>query len=202
MTRHWILTAAVVFATAASVSAAPIIDVGDHELLPDTPDQTITIHVSPGEQMNEARGVDFFVMIGDGGPELADFGFDAGTPAPAITSVDLESGIFSGLSQSETQSVPQFHGVTIGGDSFVELDGLLATLTIDTTPREGVTFEPGDQWVLAVADVLEADTNFEGTSAASTPGTLTIVPEPSSLGLLGAAALMMLRRRGATGPRT
>jgi len=103
-----------------------------------TPGQTISILVS-GE--HDVSGLNLFVQVGDGGPELVDFGLPAGTVGPRITAVDLKTGtIFAGVGDSQFDdpgNLPQVVGSTISlasDPSTVEADGTLATLTIDTCP--------------------------------------------------------------------
>ena len=65
------LRAIAIIVAALLLSPAPasgaVIDVGNHSLLPNTPNQAIAIHVAGGELV---AGADLFVQIGDGGPEL------------------------------------------------------------------------------------------------------------------------------------
>src|SRR5690242_11051028 len=79
------LTALVVGALAlgASAQAADIV-VGNHYLLPNTPNQLVTIQVTGAESI---AGEDFYAQIGDGGA------FNSGTNTnPVFSGVDIVGG--------------------------------------------------------------------------------------------------------------
>ncbi len=131
----------VVFNGAALTAATPTINVGTYYLLGNTPNQTIQISVTGGDSV---PGVNLYVQVGDGGPALADYGVPAGTPGPAITSIDLKglgsnpATIFHAIPDSQTNypGIPQVASASIaiaapGGT--VPASGTLANLTIDTT---------------------------------------------------------------------
>ncbi|MEM6312454.1 MAG: hypothetical protein AAF743_00085 [Planctomycetota bacterium] len=180
----------------ALVVRAPIAD-----LLPDTPGQQLEISVSGGEQV---QGVDLYVQIGDGGPELSDFGVAAGTPAPVITDIDLLDGtIYAAAADTPADpgSIPQvaFRSLAITDPGFVAVaDGKLATITVDTTGFFDGTFD------LLLGDVLpflvlggpyQTTFEFGGTEVPPTieNGTITIIPEPTLAAF--ALALLATRRR-------
>ncbi|MBN2291312.1 MAG: PEP-CTERM sorting domain-containing protein [Pirellulales bacterium] len=131
--KYLILAASTLLAIPAQ---AATIDVGNRFLIPNKADQVVRIMVSGGEQVS---GLNFFAQIGDGGPELSEFGLDPGTPAPTITAVDIKSGtIFDGIpdDQSNDYSIPQVAMYSIAitePEGSVPADGVLATLTFDTT---------------------------------------------------------------------
>ena len=135
--------------SAASVSAEPIIVVGDHSLLPNTPGQKISISIS-GD--NNITGINFYAQVGDGGPELADYSLPPGIDGPAITGVDLDppGGIFDGKgTQTDLPGIPQVAISTFDVTTGTVLgDGLLAELTLDTTGFTSGT------WDLLLANVL------------------------------------------------
>ena len=89
-----ILAWIVVLSSATTVSAAPTVVVGSHPLLDNTPGQTIQLWVTGDGNL---AGLNLFVQIGDGGPELAGYGLPAGTDGPGITAVNLQplGGILS-----------------------------------------------------------------------------------------------------------
>ena len=135
----------------APVGAATI-SVGSHILAPDTPAQQVEISVSGG---NLVSGVNLAAQVGDGGPELANYGLPAGTDGPAIAAVDLTTGTIFGTKPATQfpmgDAIPQFvnYGLmlTEPGES-VAAQGLLVTLTIDTSG-----FSTGT-WDLLLGDVL------------------------------------------------
>ena len=138
----------------------PRITVGTHEFLPNMPNQTVQIHVTGGRPI---EGLNFNAQIGDGGPAVG------GTAGPVITAVDLETGIFAGNNDGQVDlgSIPQLamYSITTSSGSVVA-DGLLATLTIDTTG-----FDIGEgPWVLALGNTLNGSTDFAGVAASITDG--------------------------------
>jgi hypothetical protein len=159
----------------APVGAATI-SVGSHILAPDTPAQQVEISVSGG---NLVSAVNLAAQVGDGGPELANYGLPAGTDGPAIAAVDLTTGTIFGTKPA-TQfpmgaAIPQFvyYGLmlTEPGES-VAAQGLLVTLTIDTSG-----FSTGT-WDLLLGDVLPElgtyNTDFAPTTATIVNGSITM----------------------------
>ena len=159
----------------ASAGAATI-TVGSHILAPDTPAQQVEISVAGGDAVS---GINLFAQVGDGGPELADYGLPAGTDGPAITAVDLITGTIF-VAKPATQfpvdpTLPQFvnYGLILSepGQS-VPAAGLLVTLTIDTSG-----FSTGT-WDLLLGDVLPElgpyDTDFAPTAATIINGSITM----------------------------
>ncbi len=155
---------------------APRILVGEHHLRPNQPNQTIQIFVQGGQAVS---GADLYAMIGDGGPELTQLGLPPGTDGPAITQVDLKTGsIFSSVPDEarDLGSIPQVANWTIAatGGGTVAAEGLLVTLTIDTTGfLEGT-------WSLTFGDILPEhsfgpfDSGFAGKLAHIENGSITI----------------------------
>lgn len=136
----------------APAQAATIV-VGSHLLQPNTPHQLVPIVVNGGEMVS---GLDLFIQVGDGGPALADLGLPAGTLGPKITSVDLKNGtIFSNVQDQPTNlgslefDQTAFYTLALIGEiPEVPSNGLLATLTLDTTGLYG------GNWDLQLNDVL------------------------------------------------
>ena len=96
----------VLLALTADYASAATIDVGNHTLLPNTPGQIVPIMVGGGDAV---AGFNLFAQVGDGGPELSEFGFLPGVDGPAITAVDLKSDtIFSSVSgpQDDQTGIP------------------------------------------------------------------------------------------------
>ncbi len=182
------IAAVVVLIAAGSVSADMYIDVGNHLLLPDTPGQTVRFMVST-DAGNTVGGCNFNAEIAGGGPAYG------GELGPAITAVEMEAGtIFAdnNTGQRDLGSLAQlatYSIVTTSGT--VPADGLLATLTIDTT---GFT-TPGATWTLELGHTLNGTTDFAPAFVMITEGTLEIIPEPTSLALLPLAGLALLGRR-------
>ena len=180
-----------------------LIEVGQIDLLPNLPGQVRTLQISGVDQI---AGMDFFAQVGDGGPELVVFDLPAGTDGPAMTDVDLESGIFLGNNTGQTDmlaslggSIPQLVGFGISTTSgTVASLGDLVTFTFDTTGFTAGT------WDFALKGTLAGDTTLYNANAGViplevTPGLLKIVPEPASLLLvlcgLGIGGVVWFRRR-------
>jgi len=183
---------------AARVDATPVVNVGTHNLLANTPGQTVTLLISDTTP-NSTRlaGEDFVVQLADGN----------GT-APKITGVDLIHGtIFDGNNDNQRNftggNFPQAQGWGTATDpnnaaAFVDDNGTLATITIDTMGVNSGTFA----FSIGAGSTRLGPTAFfddkaNTITAAITDGTIT-VPEPSSVGLLGLAAsgaLLRHRRR-------
>lgn len=169
-----LLTVAVACGFAASSQAA-VITVGNHSLLANQPGQTIEIFVAGGDSVS---GVNFYAQVGDGGPELADFGLAPGTDGPAITAVDLKTNtIFASLEENPVtiEAIPQYVNLSLAAEDpgvAVSASGLLATLTIDTTG-----FYDGT-WDLLLGDVLSQlgpyDTDFAPTAATILNGSISV----------------------------
>jgi hypothetical protein len=197
----------------ASLTQAASIDVGNHQLLPNTPNQKIALYVTGGDAIAAA---DLLIQIGDGGPERVNFPpLTAGTDAPGVPlpiglpNANLENptfgpdtGIFAstpngGQFDGLGGSIPQLIGLSILTDTgTVAANGLLATLMIDTTGFTSGT------WDLMLKDTLAGNTVFWSESANQVPltivnGSLTIVPEPTAIVLVLTASLGLfaLRRR-------
>ncbi len=150
------------------------IDVGDHFLLPDTPAQTIAIYVSGGDAV---EGLNFNAQVADGGPELG-----GSVDGPAITAVDLTTGAIFGGNSSGPQNILQLLGLNYPqaavytvttASGTVAADGLLATLTIDTTG-----FASGSTFDLKLAGTFNGDTDFAGIPIAITNGHITLNAAP------------------------
>ena len=167
----------------ASVGYSALIDVGNHNLLPNTPNQSIAIQVSGGELV---AGADLFAQVGDGGPELINVGLPAGTDAPEISGVDLTTGTIFGNTAAQIDQdragVVQLYFSSVAltlpppAAQEVAADGLLATLTIDTTGFTSGTFDlllggvlpghsngPFDTQLIASGGMSVATTILNGT---------------------------------------
>ncbi len=164
----------------SATHAEPIIVVGFHPLVANQADQTISIFVSGGDAV---EGLNLNIQIGDGGADLG-----GTTIAPTITKVDFLSGtIFDGNNngQSDLATFPLFYaGSTTTTKATVAAEGLLATLTIDTTG-----FFSGF-WDLHLGNTKNGPTDFTVVGATITDGVIS-VPEPGGL-MLGLAATLSL----------
>jgi hypothetical protein len=158
-----------------------------YDLLQNTPNQKIQVYVSGGS-LDQVAGVDFNMELGGGGPAL-------GQPAaPVFTGVDLTTGtIFqnSTLESVDSGSLPDvLTWWILEGSGTVEANGLLATLTIDTTGYYANA--PVHSWSLDMENTANGPSVFLNNGevpALITDGTITLVaPEPSSLALFGTAA--------------
>src|SRR5690606_13162384 len=160
-----------------TAARAAFIQVGHHLLAPNQAGQTIDIMVAGGEMVS---GVNLYSQVGDGGPELADYGLPAGTAGPAITGVELKAGgIFANVPDPAVDqgSLPQVAvwslGIAAPGGK-VSANGRLARLTIDTTG-----FSAG-RWTLQLSEVLAQlsggpyATDFAGIPADIANGSLRI----------------------------
>jgi hypothetical protein len=111
-----------------SLASAAAINAGMHTLAPNMPGQQVQIQVTGGEAVS---GIDLFVQVGDGGTTVG--GDDTG---PKITNVDLVTGTIFAANHTDvfTDPAPLIWGATTTTNTGTVLaNGLLATLTIDTT---------------------------------------------------------------------
>jgi len=186
---------------------AATISVGDHDLFANRAGQSVEIYVSGGEAV---QAMNFRVQVADGGPEVPGGTVDG----PAITDLDIVNGtIFDGnhttvVVEGESGGpYPQWEGRTVTTSSgTVSADGLLGTVTLDTTG-----FSRGESWDLIIIDTANGtSTELIGNEGlipfSINPGTINLVPEPpvfvQLLGLAAAILPLWLRRlRGTTRAR-
>ncbi len=194
----WVLLTVVV---APAAWAEIIINVGRHQLLADTVAQEIELFVqaTEGEQV---QGLNLNVQIADGGPDAG--GQETG---PLITDIDIVTGTIFGANFTEVVNpeaqanlnFKQFEiRTTTTGQGRVFANGLLATLTIDTTG-----FFEGS-FALRLSDTLNGATDFAGVAVTVTDGTIDVgapIPEPTSWAILLAGTLIGLTRRRRIGVR-
>lgn len=171
--------------------AAPTIQVGDHMLQAGQAGQVITINVTNGAPV---AGVLFNVQISDGGSANMDGTLDTG---PFITDVDLLTDtIFETNNDgvSDLGSFPQLamrSVITSSGTVFAS--GQLATVTLSTV---GV---PPGVYDLKLFDTLNSYTTFLNSNGSELStsifdGTVTVLPEPTTFGLVGLVAAAGMRR--------
>ena len=193
------MAAAALWASSTLARANPMINVGEHLLVEDTPAQRIEIWVTGGAQV---QGLNFYLQIADGGLEAG-----GNVDGPIIQHVNIIGAdtIFAENHSGQTDSLtlPQISlQLTSTATGAVTADGLLAMVTIDTTG-----FFAGGVFDLKLADTHEGNTDFAGDSIDITNGLIIIVvPEPASVAILCAGlcgtVLRSRRRRGSTRPRT
>ena len=177
-----IMACVTVFGLSQLARATPIIDVGEHELLANTPDQSIQIMVAGGD---DVQGVNFRIQVADGGthPEVG-----GSIDGPVITDIDLMTGtIFDGnhTGQNSLLSFPQVSVQSITTETgTVPANGLLATVTFDTTG-----FSDGE-FNLHIGDTRDGATDFAGIPVNIMDGSLRVVPEPTGIAMLLTAAVL------------
>ena len=172
------------FATTGSVGS-PSINVGTHYLQRNTAGQTIEISVSGSA---EVQGLNLYAQIADGGPEAG-----GGIDGPVLERVDIITDTIFGSNntgQVDSLSLPQIsiQLTTTSGGSVIA-NGLLATLTIDTTG-----FSDG-QFALKLSETLEGDSDFAGIPMVIENGQIVIVPEPTSVFLVSALVFVAVSAR-------
>jgi hypothetical protein len=175
---------------AGAASAAPIITVGSHDLQENSPGQTVQLYVTGLEQVTSFN---LRAQIGDG---------MGANPEPIFQAISFGGGMWDTYANTvmggPVSGAEQFAQATVAFNTSVSVpaDGLLLTLTIDTTG-----FFDGDSFDLLLKSTqIGADSDFVqiggGTLAPDiTNGTINVVPEPASIGLLAVGGLMALRRR-------
>jgi hypothetical protein len=207
MNRILCLSLAAALSLSSIAHAVPVIVVGDHDLLPNTPGQNIDIFVfDAGPLPNGGQGVqgaNLNALLGDGGPDFG--GFDIpGINIPVLGGGDLIApGTIFAVSNTglRYEIFPPFNLIAAntttdeGTAGYVNPNGLLTVLTVDTTGL----FE--GSWPLKLFDTFAGPTNFTAFVPIDiTDGSITIVPEPSTLvlaafGLVGLAAWGWQRKR-------
>ena len=175
------------FVTAQATAAPLTINVGNWVLLPNTPNQHIPIYASGGDGLDS---MDIIVQLG--------FGSEFSLPGePKITNVDLVTGtIFDGHSAVPAPgtvdfSYDQFWLVSVINATSVLINpdhSLIATITISTVGVNGPTTFP---IILSSNNWMDAGSVYWNESGSHefivTDGSITSIPEPSSLTILGTA---------------
>jgi len=163
----------------------PTVSAGHHILLPDTPGQIVAVYVAGGAPVS---GLKFFAKISSSDPESG-----GSVQGPQIQSVNLTGHpevptIFTGNNdgQRDAGSLPRVQAWEIAtAAGTVGAQGLLATLTIDTTGWWKNSAAALD-WPLLLADAQLDSTHFfnaEGNriNAAIVAGAITLNTPPLAL---------------------
>jgi len=180
---------------------AETMNVGTHELLAQ-PGQQIELFATGTEQV---AGLEFDIQLGDGGSDLG--GSDIpGVTVPQITDIDLITGTIFELgtnpSQLDVVTFPLARQSTVDIEDTVTADGKIAKVTFDASGIPPGTEVPLTLWGVAGT----SDTHFYDAQASTVPitgqpGTIRIVPEPSTVLLLvvflGGCAVVCRRLRSA-----
>ena len=195
--KRMLLSALLGLITAASVSGEIMVEVGSHELLPDTADQQIEVFVTGDERV---AGVNFRLQVNDG------------ATGPAITDIDMETGTifesarpFSSLVVFPDLPTPQMaEAGVLAGVGDVIPDGLLATVTISTVGFESGSFslilDPLD---LGPTEFIKSNLDPVEEVVLDQQGTIQVggqnngVPEPTGLLVWSALALLAYPQRTA-----
>ncbi len=178
--------------------AVPTISAGNH-VLPNAPGlHQVYVTASGGDAV---QGVNLSLATGDGGPN-----FGGSVLAPIITAIDLIADgtlMFNGNNTGHSgtfipnDQLGQQNTTTNAGT--VSASGNLALVTLDTTG-----FGPGVYAFLVggVPGIGFPPSDFAGLPTNTLDGTITIVPEPSSVvmalfAVAGVAVVAIRRRRRA-----
>ena len=142
---------------------APVIEIGDFLLSPDTAAQEIQIVVSGGDSVS---GLNFYIQI-DGG---------LGTDSPIFTGLDIVGApsIFYNSNNGQYGDLlyPQIALASTDSPATVTADGPIGVVTLDATGWTSGT------WHLIMSDTLNGPTDFAGTAATITDGTITVSTAP------------------------
>ena len=183
----------------AIAGAALTINVGNVTLQPNLAGQVRSFNVTSTGNDPQVDGLEFDIQVGDGGAALG--GTDTG---PVISSIDLVNGtIFAGGSQANPSASPLAAQSTVDlNGGLVTASGLIAKVTFDTTGMNTALTEPLKfDNVAGSFNTHFVDANGAALATTINDGTISIVtPEPASAALfaIGAAGLLLIRRRRQT----
>jgi hypothetical protein len=171
----------------------PTIDVGNHLLLPGTPNQLVTIDVGGGVPV---QALDINVQVADGGPVAGGMIVGPGFTADILSGTIFAHNFVNYVNHnSDLHDGNQYMWYSLTTDNgTVETSGLLVTLAFDTT---GFT---GGSWPLIMSGTIHGNTNFGSIGASIINGSISVVPEPASaalatLGFAGLTATWASRRK-------
>ena len=180
----------------ASNASAALITIESATVAAGTTSVDLAMTISGGEDI---AGISLTIVVGDGGGVLG------GTESIIITDLDATGGIldFQGFGgDAPPVSSAVIANFALAGAGNIPADGLIAVLSLDISSRS-----PGD--VITVFPTLEGfdtavnDSESDPVQTSFTNGIITIeqestsvIPEPTSMALLGTVALAgTLRRR-------
>jgi hypothetical protein len=177
--RPFIMIAAGLLLFGAAVAQAqnlPTIEVGNDLLQPDTPNQVITIDVTGGVPV---QALDINIQVADGGPAAGGMIVGPGFTADILSGTIFAPNYANYVNHnSDLHDGNQYMWYSLTTDSgTVETNGLLVTLTFDTT---GFT---SGSWPLIMSGTIHGNTNFGSIGASIINGSISIVPEPPSAAL-------------------
>ena len=178
-----------ILAVAGAASAAITVTGGSHDLLPNTAGQTIDILIST-DASDLTTGCNLNVQLGNA----------QGTPDITNVEMHLTGQIFAGeVDWTYADGGSAYPGIGMAsmlvGDSANDpvASGTLATVTIDTT---GLTT---GTWTLTMMGTLNLDSSMIFSSGSPSvsfvDGSVTVIPEPATMLLLGLGAVAAVIRR-------
>ena len=186
-----LIASLMILAVAGAASAAVTVTGGDHDLQPNTAGQTITIAIAT-DASDMVTGSVANVQLGTGQstPEITDI------VMTLFASTNGDSGGFTSFAGSGYPGLGtnDFLCTAADGSDDVLGSGVLVTVTIDTTGFSTV----GASWAL---DLSTLNGNLSILYTGSNPGTtvndgtITIIPEPATMLLLGLGAVAAIIRR-------
>jgi hypothetical protein len=205
------LSLAIVLCLTASAQAIPTVVVGNHVLQPNMAGQQIQLSVT-GIVPGTVNGFVGAFQIGSGGTA-----YPGGVDGPSITGIDYAAGpsiwvvpntpagFIPGTPFGDGNDTQFLTGDLVTTSGFVNVtNGIFVTLTIDTTGFFGGVWDfdmLGNQVDDAIALWIGNSAFLLDIPQSITDGTITIVPEPSSvvLGLFAVAGLgaVAIRKRRA-----
>ena len=198
------IAVAVCLSVSSAVSLGAMLNVGTVVLRENEANQMVQFFVSGAGQ--QTPGMNFSIQVADGGPEVADL--DLGTDefpglidGPAITALDILTGTIFGANNTGQRdgglpvgTLPQLAVAnTTTTSGFIEPDGLLASVTFDTTGF----FIADEPWDLIISRTLSGETIFPFGDELEISDGKIVLPEPTTCLLLlpGSAWLLTRRRR-------
>ena len=190
--RKWALIAVSTLIAPVTASAVPIVTAGNYNLQPNQPNQPVSISVTGGDAV---QGVELNARIGTGLGAIPKF--TGGTVITGTIFASNNQGDFGDGVIGNGTSIPQILNLATAttGVTTVAASGLLGTLIIDTTGLNAGTYALTLSNTENGPTVLTRPGNISTTTVID--GSITIVPEPATAGLLvlSTGGLLLRRRR-------